>query len=75
MRFRLHTAPPSFADTESLHRIVIATQAMSAAWEQAIGNSDIWQQRIDGTVYRRTPLVGRYRWYRRLRVWWLRRQL
>lgn len=34
-----------------------------------------WQARVDGPVYRRTPILRRFRWYRRLRVWWLRRQI
>jgi len=65
------TAKPSTVVTRE---ILDALKVMDAAW-QAIGDSDIWEQRIDGPVYRRTPLLGRFRWYRQLRVWWLRKQL
>lgn len=50
-------------------------RAMQASWQQIGGDELLWKQRIDGPVYRQTPVLGRFRWYRRLRVWWLRRQL
>jgi hypothetical protein len=34
---------------------------------------DLWQLRIDGPVYRRTLVLGRFRWYRQFRVWMVRR--
>jgi hypothetical protein len=37
--------------------------------------AEIQQTNIDGPVYRQTPILGRFRWYRRFRVWKLRRQL
>lgn len=49
--------------------------AMDKAWQQVGGDEMLWKQRIDGPVYRQTPVLGRFCWYRRLRAWWLRRQL
>ena len=70
-KFRITAKPSTVVTREMLDAIKV----MDAAWQQAIGNNDIWEQRIDGPVYRSTPLLGQFRWYRRLRVWWLRRQL
>jgi hypothetical protein len=50
-------------------------RAMQKAWDQVGGDEMLWAMRVDGPVYRQTPVLGRFRWYRRLRVWWLRRQL
>lgn len=56
-------------------RIRDIAPAMNEAWLQVAGDENIWQQRMDGPVYRSTFILGRFRWYRRVRVWWLRRQL
>lgn len=58
-----------------MQRIQQIAPAMHEAWQQVKGDESAWQWRIDGPVYRRTPILGRFRWYRRLRVWWLRRQI
>lgn len=56
----------------ALHTIA---ESLERVWPQTFGNEALWEARIDGPVYRDTPILGCFRWYRRLRVWWLRRQL
>ncbi len=60
---------------ELASRIRDIAPAMNEAWLQASSDENIWQQRMDGPVYRSTFILGHFRWYRRMRVWWLRRQL
>jgi hypothetical protein len=43
--------------------------AIDEAWQQIGGDEMLWAMRVDGDVYRQTPVLGRFRWYRRLRVW------
>jgi hypothetical protein len=64
-----------YSAEELAARIREVAPAMHEAWLQVAGDEHIWQQRIDGPVYRGTFILGRFRWYRRLRVWWLRKQL
>ena len=73
-RLRLVPAPKR-SEQERLEGFLRLGRAMHAAWEQTAGDEALWQARIDGPVYRQTPLLGRFRWYRRFRVWQLRRSL
>jgi hypothetical protein len=47
--------------------------AMQKAWDAAMGDDSLWQLREE--LYRETPVLGRFRWYRQLRVWNIRRQI
>ncbi len=49
--------------------------AMMAAWDNVASDETLWKLRAEGPIYRQTPILGHFAWYRRFRAWLLRRSL
>jgi hypothetical protein len=67
------SAATGYTTKEVSDAIVSLAPYMQDAWNNAMEDESLWQRREE--LYRETFLLGRFRWYRRFRVWWIRRQL
>jgi hypothetical protein len=66
-RFRMKVQKPDWK------RVAETLRAVAPGIQNVLEDDTLWQRREE--LYRTTFILGRFHWYRKFRVWWIRRQL